>query len=262
MSDSKELATFNANDLALLSGYDQDDDFKSGDLSYASIIITQSNSPQATIGHESYIEGVTAGVFINSITGFNHGPELKVVYLKFFHSYSLNEPDGKNKQIRPMTEDEFEAGKADGSIIFIKKGDGGFKGKSSFYLGDNLVKVYSNYMVMLPDYPEDGAVRIKIGAGGTAHTKKWNTMLSNTFVSPGKKAPKFAFVWKLTLSLEMKPDGNYFTIGTGAKTTVEKVGPTPSSFLPQVIAGYTWFQGLDAKVVDAAEHATPDDNPL
>lgn len=251
---SNELTVFNANDLAILNGFQQDNDFGSNDLSYAWLRIAQTNSPQATKGHEAYITGLEAGMFFNSLTGFVYGPSINICYQKFFHSYSVHEADGKNKFIRSMTEDEFNNGKADGSIIFMKKGENGFRGKSAWYLGADIVKDTNNYMVALPDYPEDGVLRLGLGAGAVKHVKAFNTMLANTFLAPGRKAPKFAFVWKLTLALEQKPDGSYFTIGSGAKTTVEKVGPVPSSFIAQASSGYSFFQGIDAKVVDEAGH--------
>jgi hypothetical protein len=260
---STDLVTFNANDLAMLSAMPQDDDFGSSDLSYAWLRISQTNSPQATKGHEAYIPGLEPGMFFNSLTGFVYGQSVDLIYQKMFHSFSEHEPDGKNRFIRSITEDEFEAGKADGTIIFLKKGEAGFRGKSSWYLGNNIVKDTINYMVALPNYPEDGVLRLGLSAGGNGkHCKVWNTMLANTYIAPGKKAPKLSFVWKLTLALESKPDGNYFAIGSGAKTNVEKVGPTPSSFMAQAIAGYNFFQGLDVKTVVEADVPAHDDNPL
>ena len=259
---SNDLQIYSQDELAMLGGYEQDNDFGSKDLSYGWLRIAQTNSPQATKGHESYIPGLEAGMFFNSLDGTIYGNQINVVYQKFFHSYSVHEPDGKNKFLRSMTEEEFNAGTASGAIVFMKKGENGFRGKSAWYFGNDIVKDTNNYMVALPDYPDAGVLRLGLGAGAVKHVKTWNTMLSNTFLAPGKKAPKFAFVWKLTLSLETKPDGSYFTIGSGAKTTVEKVGPVPSSFLAQAKAGYDWFQGLKPSVVDSAGHRDDEDNPL
>jgi hypothetical protein len=261
---ANEVAIFNQNDIELLSKYTQDNDFGSSDLSYAWLRIAQTNSPQATKGHEAFIKDLEPGMWFNSLTAKIYGPSIKVVYQKFFHSFSVHEPDGKNKFIRSMSEEEFEKGKSSGDVIFLKKGENGFRGKSGWYLGNDLVKNTANYMVALPDYPEDGVIRLGLSvAGAGKHINNWNTQLSNTFIAPGKKAPKFAFIWKLTLSLETKADGSYYTIGSGAKTTVEKIGPTPSSFMPQAISGYEFFQGLDAKIVaDAGEVASDSDAPF
>lgn len=258
-----ELTAYEQKEIELLSKYAQDDDFDKGDLSYGWLAIAQVNSPKAMKSDPTYIQGLEPGMFYNSITGDIYGSEVNVVYQKYFHSFQLVTNESKPKFIRNITEEEFEAGKVEGNIMFLRKGEGGFKGKSAWYLGDDIVKETWNYMVALPDHPEAGVLRLGLGAGAVKHVKTWNTMIQNTYLAPGKKAPKFAFVWKLKLSLEKKADGSYFTIGSGGNTTVEKVGPVPSGFLPQAIAGYEFFQGIGAEAVVAAEKAEADeDNPL
>jgi hypothetical protein len=107
---ANEIVTqnFSNTDIELLSKYAQDNDFASSDLSYAWLRIAQTNSPQATKGHESYIPGLEAGQWFNSLTGRIYGSDINVVYQKFFHSFSVHEPDGKNKFLRSMSEEEFE----------------------------------------------------------------------------------------------------------------------------------------------------------
>ncbi len=187
--------------VAQTQGY-VDPDFESSDFNYGWLRIAAANSEAVQPG-DKQIKGLAAGQFFNTMTQKIYGESVKVIPLKFFHSYSEYTKGQNPEFVRAITPEEWKA------INPARSAE-----QSGFDLpGGNVGKEQLNYMVTLPDDQEAGVLRFALGAGSFASAKSWNYLLTT------KKVPKHEQVWSLKAIFNPAPDKNksaFYAIGRGA----------------------------------------------
>jgi hypothetical protein len=179
-----------------------DPDFESSDFNYGWLRIAAPNSEAVQPG-DKQIKGLAAGQFFNTMTQKIYGESVKVIPLKFFHSYSEYTKGQNPEFIRAITPEEWK------SMNPARSSE-----QSGFDLPNGTIgKEQLNYMVTLPDDPEAGVLRFALSAGSFASAKSWNYLLTT------KKVPKHEQVWNLKAVFNPAPDKNksaFYAIGRGA----------------------------------------------
>lgn len=234
-----------------------DNDFEQNDITYGWLKFTQTNSQVATKGHQKYIKGMEAGCFYDTLTNTNLGPSVKLIYLKSFRSYTEYEgAKGEGKFVRSIQRDEFKR-LVDAKKIVQVEGEGlKIPEMPTHYVAENM-----NYMVMVQDRLELGILRFSVGMGSIRQCKVWNTLLDTAFLPDGRAAPKWAYAWKLTLSLDTdKKNHSYWNFGTGNKANIERQDLVRQPLRSRVIKNFIFFQKTSVETVDkAGESAYHDD---
>lgn len=187
--------------VAQQQGY-VDPDFESTDFNYGWLRLAAANSEAVQPG-DKQIKGLAAGQFFNTMTQKVYGESVKVIPLKFFRSYAEYTSGNSPEFVRSITPVEWK-------VLNPARS----KSHSGYDLPNgNIGKEQLNYMVILPDDPEAGVLRLALGAGSAASAKSWNYLLTT------KKAPKHEQVWNLKAVFNPAPDKNkssFYAIGRGA----------------------------------------------
>lgn len=245
-----------------ISGYDVSlyesdvvcNDFSSNDLAYSWLRIAQSNTEQQKKGSASQISGLEAGHFFNSLTSKVYGEEVNVIFQKFFHSFREQTPGDLGEFVRSIDAAEFEALKAAGAIEF--------KGSSWVLPSGNVIKETWNYMVLLPNDPEAGVVRLAIGAGGRKYCDAWNSMIRTARLPNGRPAQPYTVVWRIKLALETSPKTkkSFYTIGSNGIANVKRIGLVGPDLIRDAKQGYEFFQMQNVKVNPKSESLESEDS--
>jgi hypothetical protein len=185
-----------------------DDDFESEDFAYGWLRICAANSEVLTDPSKK-IPGMEAGAFFNTMSQKVYGGSVEVIPLKFFRSYSAHEPGENGAFIRAIQPEEFKAGN------WVRVGRG-------YAMPDgNQCREQFNYMVLLPNDPEAGILRLALGPGSFSGSKSWNTLIQ------GKGTAKHTQIWKLVSIYNPAPDKTksaFYAIGKGSAFGGQYIG--------------------------------------
>ncbi len=171
--------------------------------------IAQTLSPECNENRPEYIEGLKPGQFFNSLTKFVYGKEIGVVVLDYESVWLEYRPNrggfaGIHKPHSfPVTGDPFTTG---------------LKAANGNEITDSMV-----YYMLIENHMEDGPVVFSVSSTGLSHAKMWNSLIINTRLESGKRAPLFAGVWKLSTMLNSNQSGDWYTIGQKSLTAIERV---------------------------------------
>lgn len=183
-------------------------DFQSGDFLYGWLRIAQRTTKAILEGTENYIEGLKAGMFFNSLDGTVYGKTVKVSVIKFFRSFSEHQDEKDKKFIRALSDE---------GVKPYLNAYGGIS-KDVKTTEGNLIKEQYNYMVLLPDHPDAGMVRLAVSPGGFMSAKAWNTQINQK-----SSGYPYAGIWEIELKFN-DGDNPYYTIGVGSKPAVKFLG--------------------------------------
>lgn len=211
---TKAVAKTEDTELLAALADEQGDGFDNVDrdsLSLPFLKIAQTQTPQVQEDDPLYIEGLKPGDFFNSVTQKGYGRELRVVLLGYYRMFLEWEGEPGNGMLRGnYTPEEFEELRASGEA----QPDG-----SAFRLSNgNRVSDTRNFLVFLPDHPEDGVLMFPLTSTGITHAKKLLSMARLTALPNGKPAPLYAKIWKLQTTLNKNDKGRWYQIGERGKT--------------------------------------------
>jgi len=234
-----------------------DNDFEQTDITYGWLKIAQTNSQVATKGHAKYIPGIEAGMYYDTLTNTIFGEKIKLIYLKFFRSYTeYKGKKGDGEFIRSLTRPQFKELLDAGEIVLVEG-----EGLKVPEFDDHFVQEYANWMVMVEDHPEVGILRYQVGMGSIRQVKVWNTQIDTAVLPGGRPAPKWAYIWELELALDS--DGNnhsYWNFGVGNKANVKRLDIVLQPLRSRVIKNFTFFQKTSVETVDNAGQKTYTDD--
>lgn len=224
-----------------------DGDFDQDDITYGWLKIAQQNSQVVTKGLAKFIPGLTAGQWYDTLSNSILGDTVELIYLKYFRSYvEYKGKKGEGEYVRTIGRPEFKK-MVDSGIIFQVEGEG-LKVKDK---PDHFVQETGNFMVREKNHPELGIMRLSLGMGSIRQIKAWNTLVDTAFLPDGRPAPKWAFSWKLSLSLDQdKAKHSYWNIGTGNKANVVRGERVQQPLRSVVIKNFTFFQKVSVNVLD------------
>ena len=160
------------------------------------------------------IDGLSPGKFFNSVSEAVYGDTIKVQVHGYFHNYTKwCGPKGNGEFRGSMTREEFNALESKTALVR----DGGdmthtVDGEDLRYTDTH------NFIVSLPDFPEDGVMIYPLSSTGCKVARKWNT-LKNTRMVNGKQTKRYATLWELKT-------GNYESNGFAYKqvSTIKALG--------------------------------------
>jgi hypothetical protein len=118
---------------------------------------------------------------------------------------------------------------------------------------DQFVQETMNYMVVEKNRPELGILRFSLGMGSIRQCKAWDTLIDTAFLPDGRSAPKWAYAWKVKLSLDS--DGknhSFWNIGTGNKANITRGERIMQPLRSHIIKSFTFFQKTSVETVDKA----------
>lgn len=171
-----------------------------GEVATPLLLISQALSQNVADGT------MPVGHFYNSITGKDYGASVKVVVCHFDKMWYEWKPDQGGLVGR------YPVGGLEGVT-----GDN-FTGMKH---GENKVEEKYVYLVMLPDYPEDGFLVFGSTGGNLKYLKGWNTQMRYLRTPSGKPAPVFSAIWELTLNKDKNKAGNiYYSCNKEGKSSI------------------------------------------
>jgi len=144
------------------------------------------------------IDGLKAGMFFNTVSEAVYGDTLKVQVHGYFHNYTKwSGPKGNGEYRGAMSTEEFR--------LFEKSNELTRDGGDMTHTVDGEDLRYTdthNFIVSLPDYPEEGIMIYPLSSTGCKVARKWNTRNNGRRVN-GRPTKRYATLWELkTASFE------------------------------------------------------------
>ena len=186
------------------------EDFTANSYQVPFLKIAQPGSPEVKKQNPSYIEGLEAGQFFNSLTKEVYGSKIKLIPLRqkeIWLEYAPNRGPFKG------THDPGSI-QVSGDVY-----DGGLKTLSGNDITDALV-----FYCLLADKIDQGPIIFTLYGSGFGHGKTWNSMIMTSKTSSGKTAPYFGSVWELETIYNQNDSGqDWFQIGAKKMTNIKRV---------------------------------------
>lgn len=183
--DVKDLAIF-----AVAEG--EEEHLSQEELELPFLRVAQKGSPQVDEDKPEYIDGLKPGSYFNTVSGENYGDTLKVQVHGYFHSYVIWKGEKGNGEFSgTMTPEEFREFESKNKL----ERDGG----DMVHIVDGEEFRYSdtrNFIVSLPEYPEDGIMIYPLSSTGIKAARKWNTLNNGRRVN-GRPAKRYATLWEI-----------------------------------------------------------------
>jgi hypothetical protein len=213
------------------------------DISMSWLAIAAKNTDAANEDSKDYIQGLKPGFFYVRNLSRVYGKSVKLVALKYFKSYAEYTPGDDKTFVRSVTQSEAKSLVRVGSIYPLANG--------------NVVKEAFNFLVVIPEDPEAGILRLQLGAGAFKHVKNWLTLMVNG------KLPIWAPIWEVTTALMTSNDGKNTYYSIGAETTqVKRVGFIPDSIKADILSAFEQAQGFNENTGRATSTEEYDVGPL
>ena len=143
------------------------------------------------------IDGLSPGKFFNTVSEEVYGDTLKIQVHGYFHNYTKwMGPKGNGEYRGSMSTTEFKE--------FAKTAEPPLEqeGGDMIHTVENEALRYTathNFIVSLPDYPEEGIMIYPLSSTGCKVARKWNS-LNNARRVNGKPTKRYATVWELVTS--------------------------------------------------------------
>jgi hypothetical protein len=150
------------------------------------------------------IDGIKPGLFYNTVSEEIYGDAIKIQVHGYFHNYTKWMGKKGNGEYRgAMTTEEFR--------IFEKKAEPALEreGGDMVHTVDNEILRYTdthNFIVSLPEYPEEGIMIYPLASTGCKVARKWNSLQNSKRVN-GKPAKRYATLWELVVGDFKSNDG-------------------------------------------------------
>lgn len=154
--------------------------------------VAQKGTPQVDDDKPEYIEGLKPGQYFNTVSGANYGDTLKVQVHGYFHNFIIWKGEkGAGEFAGTMTPEEFREFQNANTLAR----DGG----DFVHTVDGEEIRYSdtrNFIVSLPEFPEDGVMIYPMASTGIKAAKKWNTLHNSRRVN-GRPTQRYATIWEI-----------------------------------------------------------------
>ena len=202
--ESKDLivAESEINDLTVLTVEEgEEEHLTQEELALPFLRVAQKGSPQVEDAKPEYIEGLKQGQYFNTVSGTNYGDTVKVQVHGYFHNYVIwKGAKGQGDYAGVMTPEEFRDFEKTAKLTR----DGG--DMVHFVDGEELrYSETMNFIVSLPEYPEDGIMIYALSSTGLKAGRKWNTLQQGRRAKNGKQAKRYMTLWEIaTASFESK----------------------------------------------------------
>lgn len=221
-------------------------DFGAEDVTMPWLRIAAKNTDAANEDSKDYIPGLKPGFFFNTLTKRVYGKTIKVIVLRYFKTFAEHTAGKNSEFVRAVPRSEVD-----------KLPQSARQGGQFVLPSGNVIKEQANYLVVLPDFPEDGIIRFSLGVGSYKHVKNWNAQMQMT-------PAIWTGIWELTTALTTAKSGEtYYSIG-GEQTNVSKVGFVPAEIVDSVKAAFEQAKNFnteptetEVRVVSSTEEEIP-----
>lgn len=181
-------------DLAVLAVEEGEEEHLSQEeLELPFLRVAQKGSPQVDDAKPEYIDGLKPGQYFNTVSGANYGDTITVQVHGYFHNYTIWKGEKGNGDFAGvMTPEEFRE--------FEKANDLTRDGGDMVHFVDGEEIRYSdtrNFIVSLPEHPEDGIMIYPLSSTGIKAARKWNTLQQGRRVN-GRPAKRYATIWEIS----------------------------------------------------------------
>jgi len=195
MSDEKSLVVSEAKikDLAVLAVEEGEEEHLNQDeLEIPFLRLAQKGSPQVDEDKPEFVKGLKVGQYFNTVSGENYKDALKIQVHGYFQNFTIWKGEKGNGEFNgAMTPEEFREFEAKNSLTR----DGGdmvnFVEGEEFRYSDT-----RNFIVSIPEHPEDGIMIYPLSSTGIKAAKKWNTLQNGRRVG-GRPAKRYATIWEI-----------------------------------------------------------------
>jgi len=141
------------------------------------------------------IDDLKPGMFFNTVSEEVYGETLVIQVHGYFHNYTKwMGPKGNGEFRGSMTTSEFREFEKTASPALAKEGGDmvhTVEGEALRYTDTH------NFLVSLPEYPEEGLMLYPLSSTGCKVAKKWNTLNNGRKIN-GQQAKRYATIWELT----------------------------------------------------------------
>lgn len=193
------------------------------DTNRAYLKLAQKMSPEIDKENASYIKGLEAGQFFNSMTKKIYGTEVNLIVLATRKNYALVDDDNKFKGFSDTIQPTWSR-----DVTGVLRSPEGYK----------CVLNYGYVVVEVSDVKDDGSFEpmvLTLKATDVRTARDWNTELKNLRLDAETLAPIFAGVWKIKATYNKNDKGAWYTCGGQANkpTFVEYI---PDSLVDSIAA--------------------------
>lgn len=184
------------------------------------IRVLQDMSPQVKPRNAEYVEGAAAGMFYNNVNNDTYESPLRVVVGRFERYYIEWRPN-RGGFVGAHSVELVEKMLADGKLILDD--DNKITNDAGNLFQDTYV-----YFVLMPDFLEDGVCIVSLSSTQLKEARKWNRLLTTTYLPNGQRALPHFMVWEIATIPMSNDKGEWFGIkvkqdGFVDKTTFEAV---------------------------------------
>jgi len=169
---------------------------------------------------------VKVGHFYNSISGKDYGDSIRVIVCHFQKVWVVWKPDqGGYVGTFPI-----------GGLEDVT-GDNytGMKWKNEDGILCDVIETW-NYLVVLPDHPEDGYMVFGSTRGNLKYLKGWNTQMRYLRTPQGKPAPLFSAIWNMSTGKDQNKKGNtYYSCNKEGKSSIVMEGWVPKAVYTEYV---------------------------
>jgi len=171
----------------------QEEHLSQDELELPFLRVAQKGSPQVDDDKAEFIEGLKAGNYFSTLSSAVFGDSLKVQAHGYFHNYTIWQGEKGNGTYQgTMTTDEFRAFEKTTKL----ERDGG----DMVHTVDGETLRYTdthNFIVSLPDHPEEGIMLYPLSSTGCKAARKWNSLNNGRRIPGGKQAKRYATLWEI-----------------------------------------------------------------
>lgn len=170
----------------------QEEHLSQDELEIPFLKLAQKSTGQADEDSSLYIDGLKTGQWFNTVSESIFEGAVKFQVHGYFHNYVIFEgPKGKGTYRGTMTTEEFRVFEKANRLIR----DGGDMVLADG--GDEMRYVDThNFIINLPDFPEEGIMIYALSSTGCKVARKWNTLTNSRRVN-GRPTVRYATIWEL-----------------------------------------------------------------
>lgn len=178
--------------LALTVEEGQEEHLSQDELEIPFLRVAQKGTPQVNEDDPACIKGLKPGAFFNTASQKIYGETCRLVVLGYFRNFVIWQGEkGQGVFSGTMTPEEFETFSSSNEL----ERDGG----DYVQMVDGEMYRHTdtrNFLVLAPEFIDDGPMIFPMSSTGIKPAKKWNT-LNRTRKINGKLAKRYATVWEL-----------------------------------------------------------------
>lgn len=182
-------------------------------ISLPFIRLLQDLSLQVKKNKPEYVEGAEPGLFINTVTNDLYDAPLRMVVGRFDRYYIEWKPN-RGGFVMAHSVEVVEQNLSQGTLRI------GDKNKIFTPTGNTLQDTYV-YLVILPDYIDQGVCMFSLTSTQLKEARRWNRLLSNLTLPNGQRALPYYAIWDVNVVGMSNDQGDWYGIKVNFSSWVD-----------------------------------------